>query len=331
MVLEQQSIEDNNADKDYRVRRLYCAPIFHGFSFPEMAFNALRLGQESFFMKRYDDSFAQKIHDFRITETMGAPPMLRLLVKDTQGRHLLQSLRMISFGGAALGPELRKMTLDMFERKPRLVPVYGMTEGGWFTTLKYPETDGTGSVGRPIAGYEVKVGLMDGLTDVKDGEKIGEVLVRGPQLMTCYLGNAQATREAFTADGWLKTGDIGYVRDGKVYLVDRAKDLIKVNGWQVAPAELEDVAMQSEHVRDVAVFGVGTEDDEHPMACVVAKKDNGGHVVTAEMIKAHLRGRLTGYKVNRCEVRFVLAIPKSPAGKILKKVMKEQLAAGTLA
>jgi len=332
LINEQLAIEDNNADKPYEVRRLYCTPVFHAFTLPEMGFNAMRLGQTSYFMKRYDDTFAQKIHDFQITETMGAPPMLRLLVKNPERYHLLQSLRIIFFGGAALGPELRTMTLAMFDRPLRLVPVYGMTEGGWFTTIKDPEIDDTGSVGRPIAEYEIRMSATtDSATELSDGQKVGEILVRGPQMMERYYNNSVATQDAFTPDGWLKTGDIGYLKDGKVYLVDRAKDLIKVNGWQVAPAELEDVLMRSAHVQDVAVFGVGADgddqaSDEHPMACVVAR----GKGVTVEMIKKHLAGCLTGYKVKHCEVRFVKSIPKSPAGKILKRVMKEKLAVGIL-
>ncbi|KAK5112290.1 hypothetical protein LTR85_011562 [Meristemomyces frigidus] len=319
MIIEQQTIEDNDNDKPYEVRRLYCTPIFHGFSAPEMLFNVLRLGQTSYFMRRFDSTFAQKVHDLNITETFGAPPMMLMLVNQPGAGKLLQSLRMISFGGAPLASELRRKTLDLFETKPRIVPVYGMTEGGWFTTLKYPEDDSTGSVGRPIPGYEVKV-IPQENTELNNGQPVGEIFVRGSQVMTGYLNNPKETAGAFE-DGWLKTGDIGYLRDGKVYLVDRAKDLVKVNGWQVAPAELENALLEYPGVLDAAVLGVGQGVDEHPLACVVI----GNLTATPEMIKVHLRGRLTGYKVSRCEVRFVQAIPKNPAGKILRRVLREEV------
>lgn len=319
MMIEQQAIEDNNLEKPYDVRRLYCIPIFHAFAAPEMMFNILRLGQPSYFMKRFDHTFAQKVHDFGITEIAGAPPLLLKLVNNPDCHHLLQSTRLISYGGAALGAELRKQTVAIFKVPPRIVPVYGMTEGGWFTMLKYPEDDDSGSVGRPIAGYEMKVVPQVG-TELQGGQVVGEVLVRGPQLMTEYLNNLSATSEAFE-NGWLKTGDIGYIRDGKVYLVDRAKDLIKVSGFQVAPAELEDALLESPDVLDAAVVGVGQDVDEHPLACVVPRRAG----VTAERVKSHLRKRLTGYKVSRCEVRFVESIPKSPSGKMLRKVLKEQI------
>jgi len=323
MIIEQQTIEDNDVDKPYDVRRLYSVPIFHGFAAPEMIFNALRLGHTSYFMRRFDDTFAQKIHDLRITETFGAPPMLLKLVSQPGAKELLQGLKLISFGGAPLAPELRKQTLEMFEEgeKPRIVPVYGMTEGGWFTTLKYPEIDDSGSVGRPVPGYEVKmVPYPD--TELHDGQTVGEIFVRGPQLMSGYYNNPTATAEAFESD-WLKTGDIGYVKEGRLYLVDRAKDLMKVNGWQVAPAELENALLQHSDVLDAAVLGIGQGVEEHPMACVVVRSPE----VNMETIKLHLRSRLTGYKVSRCEVRFVDAIPKNPAGKILRKVLREQILA----
>lgn len=318
MVLEQQAIEDNNAQKPYKVRRLYCTPIFHGYSCPEMIFNVLRLGQQSYFMKRFDETFAQKVHDYGITETFGAPPMLLRLANNPECYPLLQSLRLISYGGAQLMPELRLKTLAMFKTPPRIVPVYGMTEGGWFTTFKYPEDDETGSVGRLIPHYQIKVQVQENI-ELHDGQPVGELLVKGPQLMIGYLGNDKATAET-VVDGWLKTGDVGYLKDGKVYLVSRAKDMIKCSAWQVAPAELENALLQSPDISDAAVFGVGEGVDEHPMACVIPSKPN----VTAEKILSHLRETLAGYKVSKCEVKFVDAIPKNPAGKILKKILRQQ-------
>ncbi|KAF2773998.1 AMP-dependent synthetase and ligase [Teratosphaeria nubilosa] len=317
LMVEQEAIQDNDHAKPYDVRRLFSVPCFHAFAAPEMLFNALRLGHTSYFMKRFDSSFAQKIYDYEITETFGPPPMLSMLVNEPKSYPLLQSLRYIAFGGAPLVPELRRRVLNMFQNPPRVVPVYGMTEGGWFTTLKYPDQDNTGSLGRAIPGYELKLD-----PEVNGGQAgAGEVLVRGPQLMTGYLNNASATVEAFAEGGWLRTGDIGYIEEGKVYLIDRAKDLIKCNGWQVAPVELENALLQHPDIIDAAAFGVGQDVDEHPMLCAVTASDE----LTEEAVKAHLRSRLTGYKVSKSEIRFVKSIPKSGAGKILKKVLKSQM------
>ncbi|KAK4891509.1 hypothetical protein LTR27_009839 [Elasticomyces elasticus] len=290
MISELEAISDDATCKPYEIRRLFCTPIFHAFSAPEMLFNALRIGQVSYFMRRFDDSFAQIMHDFRITETFGAPAMLLKLASKPKDYHLLQSLRYVAYGGAPLGPELRRRFLGMFEVPPRLVPVYGMTEGGWFTTFRHPEEDDTGSVGRPVPGCELKISSSNYDQSGKKHSE-GEILVRGPQVMQGYLGNAEATSVAFD-DGWLKTGDIGHLEDGKLYLVDRVKDMIKVNGWQVSPVELQNVLLQLEDVLEAAVLGEGHDVDEHPVACVVKKEAS----LTAEAVREHLRGKLASYK-----------------------------------
>ena len=317
MIEELEAIEDNNSDKPYDVRRLFCTPIFHAFSTPEMVFNPLRLGYPTYFMKRFDDTYAQKVHDFGITETAAPPPMLIKLQQLTEANPLLQSLRLIFCGGAPLATENRLRTLEMFKIKPRIVPVWGMTEGGWFSTLRYPEDDDTNSVGRAIPGYEIKVS-EEGSLELDNGHMAGELLIRGPQLMTGYLGNAQASRDAF-ADGWLKTGDIGYIQQGKIYIVDRTKDLIKVNGWQVAQAELESVLLTSPDILDAAAISAGHGVDEHPMLFVVLTM--GVHMSASE-VEDHLRSRLARYKVAPVAVEFVEAIPRNPSGKILRKVLR---------
>jgi acyl-CoA synthetase (AMP-forming)/AMP-acid ligase II len=189
----------------------------------------------------------------------------------------------------------------------------------------YDETDDAGSVGRPLHGYTFKVDET-GLTTFEDGSLVGDILAFGPQLTKGYLNDEAATRNAFTAEGWLKTGDIGYIKQGKIYLVDRVKDLIKVNGFSIAPAELENALTEMKDVVDVGVLGVGNDISEHPLAVIVSKSDK----VTKESIIAHLRERLSGYKVARCEIRFVDCIPKSPAGKVLKKILREQYTLGHL-
>ncbi|KAK1808120.1 hypothetical protein LTR12_017527 [Friedmanniomyces endolithicus] len=317
MMLELEALADETADKQYEVRRLFCTPIFHAFSAPEMLFNALRLGHVSYFMRRFDESFAQKVHDFRVTETFGAPAMLLRLTTMSDSHHLLKSLRYVAYGGAPLGAELRRRFLNMFEVAPRLIPVYGMTEGGWFTTFKYPEEDGSGSVGRVIPGLEIKIAPMHH-SQPGDQQISGEVLVRGPQIMQGYLGNEEATSAAFE-DGWLKTGDIGYLSGGKLYPIDRIKDMIKVNGWQVSPVEMQNVLLQMEDVLESAVFGSGFGVDDHPVACVVRRSAR----LTVEAVREHLSSRLASYKVRTCKIRFVESIPKSSTGKVVKELLKK--------
>lgn len=320
MILESLLTADSHSQKPHDVRRLCCAPIFHGFCFPEIVINALRLGVTTYIMKRFDQSFAANIQRFGITETFAAPPMLQMLVNDTSSHAKLQSLRIIYFGGAPLVPELRENTKRMFDTPPHIVPVYGMTEGGWFTTLKYPETDDSGSVGRPLPGIEISVRLLDDLPRTA-GRNAGELLVRGRQIMSGYFNNDRATREVIQ-DQWLRTGDLAYIEDGKVFIIGRCKELIKTNGWAVAPVELENAVLQIPGVIDAAAFAIGCGVEEHAMICIVRRTNR----VTPEVLKTHLLSRLARYKVSRCEFRFVEGIPRSAAGKILRKVLKASIA-----
>jgi acyl-CoA synthetase (AMP-forming)/AMP-acid ligase II len=325
MVLEAIAVEDNHSAKPYPVRRLFCTPIFHGFSAPDMIINSLRLGLTNFFMKRFNPVvFPEKIAEFQITEIFAPPPMLSIFINRPESHPQIQSIEAVYTGGAPLAPELRKQFLRLFNNTaPIIFPVYGMTEGGWFAVSKYPHDDTTGSVGHIVPGTEVKM-LSTGehASTLHDGTQVGPILVKSEMLMTGYEGNPKATAESFDEDGWLNTGDIGHVKNGKIYLVDRAKDLIKVNGWQVAPAEIEDALLMSANVKDAGVIGMGEGLEEHPLAFVVRANED----VTEEALKEHLLTRLTRYKVMSCKIEFIDAIPKSISGKILKKDLRKMMA-----
>lgn len=319
LILESKAIEDNNADKPWSVRRLYCTPIFHAFTTPEVVINALRLGHPTYIMKRFDATFAQKVHDFQISEIAGPPPMLLKLTEQKQSHMFLQSTRTIYTGAAPLSQELESRVNDMFVVPPSLVQVWGMTEGGWFTTFKYPDTDcGTGSVGKAVPGYEIKVDQTVAFT-TGDERNAGELLVRGAQLMVGYWNNPEATERAFIGD-WLRTGDIGYIDEkDRVFVIDRVKDLIKVNGWQVAPAEIEDALLQHHEVSDVAAVSAGNGVDEYPLISVV-RQDS---LLTVADVLEVLRGRLARHKVATAKVMFVSEIPRSGSGKILRIELKQ--------
>ncbi len=142
--------------------------------------------------------------------------------------------------------------------------------------------------------------------------------------MLGYLGNTKATKGAY-ANGWLKTGDIGYCNDGKWYIVDRVKEIIKVRGWQVAPTELEACLLTHPCIVDAAVIGVKASDQlgEQPRAYVVVDPSVAAAPLTDIEVKEYLGERLSRYKALAGGVVFVTAIPKSPSGKILKKILRE--------
>jgi acyl-CoA synthetase (AMP-forming)/AMP-acid ligase II len=149
----------------------------------------------------------------------------------------------------------------------------------------------------------------------------GEVHIYSYLAMKRYLNNKSATDEAFTLDCWIHAGDISYTRDKNWPIVDRAKDLIKVRGWQVSPVQIEAALMEHPNILDAGVIGIPAADGcgESPMAFVVVEK---GRSVDADQIKLFLATRLARYK-NVEEVCFVEQIPRDPAGKILRRVLRD--------
>ena len=185
------------------------------------------------------------------------------------------------------------------------------------------------SIGAPLANTEHKiVDLTDpNLAEIhqptEEGERSapGELWVRGPQIMVGYLNNEEATRNTLLEDGWLRTGDVAVIDShGDVFVVDRAKELIKYKGYQVAPAELEALLLTREDISDSAVVGYFRREDgeEVPRAFVVAQE---GHQPDAEEIMAWVAERVAPYKKIRM-VEFIDAIPKSATGKILRKDLR---------
>ena len=174
-----------------------------------------------------------------------------------------------------------------------------------------------------MAGTACRIVDVDSGKDAGPGKE-GEIWVKGPQVMKGYLNNPEATAAMIDADGWLKTGDVGYFdEDEYLFIVDRVKELIKYKGFQVAPAELEAVLVSHPGIADAAVIGVPDDEaGELPMAFVIPAE---GQSPSVEDIQAHMAERLAHYKqVQR--VTFTDAIPKSASGKILRRLLREQAA-----
>jgi long-chain acyl-CoA synthetase len=176
-------------------------------------------------------------------------------------------------------------------------------------------------VGTPIESVEMKIVDEQG-RQVADGA-LGEILIKGPNVMRGYFGNPQATAEAIR-DGWLRSGDVGYRdADGYYFLVDRVKDMINVSGFKVFPREVEEVLFRHEAVKEAAVIGVPDAlRGEAVKAFVVLQESKR---VTAEALQGLCRQAIASYKVPET-IEFVSALPKNPTGKILKKELRQQAA-----
>ena len=171
----------------------------------------------------------------------------------------------------------------------------------------------------PIPNTELRLVDADTLADVAPTER-GEVLVRGPQVMKGYINNPKANAETLIDGGWLRTGDIAYFNEQMdLIIVDRAKEVIKYKGYQVAPAELEAVLLTHPGIKDVGVVGVERDGLEIPRAFVVKQADAE---LTAEEIMDWVAERVTPYKKVRA-VDFIDEIPKNPSGKILRRALRE--------
>ena len=193
-----------------------------------------------------------------------------------------------------------------------------MTESSPATHLSTRAKNKPGSVGVCVPNMECKLVSVETGEEVGVGER-GEIHVRGPQVMKGYLGRPDATAQTVDAEGWLHTGDVAYVdEDGFFFIVDRAKELIKYKAFQVAPAELEAVLLTHPSVADAAV--IPSPDDEAgevPKAFVVVKE---GHELTGAEVLDFVAARVAPYKKVR-RVEFVAQIPKSPSGKILRRLL----------
>jgi acyl-CoA synthetase (AMP-forming)/AMP-acid ligase II len=197
---------------------------------------------------------------------------------------------------------------------------YGLTETTAIVTAPDRElTVAPGSVGRAMPGTELRVVDPQTGADLGPGER-GELWVRGPQTMAGYLHRPDATAAMVDADGWLRTGDLVVVDDdGQLFLVDRLKELIKVNGFQVAPAELEALLVTHPAVADAAVIArPDAARGEAPVGVVVARE-----ALDVDDLMEWVARRVAPYKRIRT-VRFVAAIPRTPSGKILRRLLIEQ-------
>jgi acyl-CoA synthetase (AMP-forming)/AMP-acid ligase II len=295
-------------------------PLFHIYGLMVVLNMGLYSGASIVLMPRFDlESFLKAIQDYEVSLAHLVPPIILSLSKDPRvDNYRLPKLHTIFSGAAPLGEELTRACMDRLGCNVR--QGYGMTETSPVThsSPAPPMVSKFGSVGVPAPNTECKV------VDLETGEALGpgqrgEVCARGPQIMKGYLNRPDATAQTIDSEGWLHTGDIGYFdEDGHFFIVDRAKELIKYKGMQVPPAELEAVLLSHPCIADAAV--IPYPDDkagEVPKGIVVARQP-----VEAEEVLQFVAERVAPHKKIRY-LEFVDKIPKSPSGKILRRVLVE--------
>jgi len=305
----------------YETDTLICVlPLFHIYGLVVVLNMGLYSGSTVVLMPRFDlESFLKAVQDYEVTLAHLVPPIVLALSKHPiVDNYRLPNLKTIFSGAAPLGEDLTRACMDRLGITVR--QGYGMTETSPVThSSPAPPLDiKFGSVGVPAPNTECKIIDLETGEPLGPGEK-GEVCVRGPQVMIGYLNNPEATAQTIDSDGWLHTGDIGYVdEDGHFFIVDRAKELIKYKGLQVAPAELEAVLLSHPSVADAAVIPYPDDEaGEVPKGIVVLKEPTAPDVLLDFVAE-----RVAPFKRIR-HIEFVDKIPKSPSGKILRRVLVE--------
>lgn len=287
-------------------------------------------------MPRFDiEKWCSHVQNYRITFSYIVPPVVLLLTKHPiVQKYDLSSLRMMNSGAAPLTRELVDSTFARI--KCGIKQGYGLSETSPTThTVSWADWHRrAGSVGKLLPNMEAK--YMTSPEDDSEPKElpagaVGELYIKGPNVFLGYLDNPEATAACVSPDGWFRTGDVGFQdSEGFFYITDRVKELIKYKGFQVAPAELEGILTDNEAVADAAVIGV--ESAEHgtevPRAYIVPNPQiippGKRTPMEAAKIADWLSKKVASYKKLRGGVRFVDEIPKSPSGKILRRLLKQQ-------
>jgi long-chain acyl-CoA synthetase len=297
-------------------RGLCALPLFHCFG-QNFIMNALvAAGGTLVLQERFVPAdFLGAVARHRVTLLYAVPTMYIVLLAGGVAGHDLASVR-LAFSAAAMLPGEVEARWTAATGLP-VSQGYGLTESSPFATYNHERAHRPGSVGTPIENVEVRVVDEDD-REVPDGT-LGEIVIRGPNVMKGYLGKPEETAQALRG-GWLHSGDIGRRdADGYLYVVDRVKDMVNVSGFKVFPREVEEVLFEHPAVAEVAVLGAPDPvKGEVVRACVVLRP---GHTADAEALIACCRGRMAAYKVPAV-VEFLPALPKSPTGKILKKALR---------
>jgi len=296
-------------------------PMFHIYGLMVILNMGLRKGATIVTMPRFElEQFLRVVQDHGVTMAHIVPPIvLALSNSPLVAEYDISKLHTIFSGAAPLSDPLTKVCIERLACKVR--QGYGMTETSPVTHSSPgdPAHVKAGSIGICAPNTECKI------VDLKTGEPLGrnqegELCVRGPQIMKGYLNKPEATAHTVDAEGWLHTGDVGYADDdGHFFIVDRAKELIKYKGFQVAPAELEAILLTHSAVADAAVIPIPDDEaGEIPKAFVVLKGE-----AAAEEILAFVAVRVAPFKKIRL-MEFIDKIPKSASGKILRRVLVDR-------
>jgi long-chain acyl-CoA synthetase len=291
-------------------------PLFHSFGQTCTLNAAMKAGAAVSLLPRFDAGKALEIiQRDRVNVFQGVPTMYGALLNQPERESYdTSSLRLAVSGGASLPVELLRGFEETFACK--ILEGYGLSETSPVASFNHPDKERKpGSIGTPIGGVEMK--LVDGdRRDVAPGE-VGEIAIRGHNVMKGYLGRPDATAEAISEDGWFHSGDLARMdEDGYFFIVDRKKDMIIRGGFNIYPRELEEVLYEHPAVREAAVVGIPHASLGEEVGAAVSLKP--GLEATAEELRDFVKAQVAAYKYPR-KIWFLDELPKTATGKILKR------------
>ncbi|WCE30553.1 long-chain-fatty-acid--CoA ligase FadD [Vibrio sp. SCSIO 43137] len=296
-------------------------PLYHIFALTVNCMLFLEVGGRNLLITNPRDipGFIKELQKYKFTALTGVNTLFNALVNNEDFQELNFSDLKLTIGG---GMAVQKAVADKWKKVTRipLAEGYGLTECAPLVSVNpYNLEDYNGSIGLPVSSTEVRIVDDEGQPLAND--QVGELQVRGPQVMQGYWQRAEATRNTINEEGWLSTGDIVKFDDqGFLHIVDRKKDMILVSGFNVYPNEIEDVVALHGKVLEVAAIGEPHEVSGEIVKVCVVKRDPS---LTAQEVIDHCRQYLTGYKVPKL-VEFKDDLPKTNVGKILRRELREE-------
>jgi long-chain acyl-CoA synthetase len=311
---------DKQIDKDASEIIITPLPLYHIFSLTANLFIFSSIGALNVLITNPRDipGFVKELKNFKFTAFTGVNTLFNALLDNEEFHNIDFSALKLTLGG---GMAVQKAVAERWKEvtKKPLIEAYGLTETSPAACINpLNQQDYNGKIGVPISSTICTIKDDEG-NDLKTGD-VGEICIKGPQVMQGYWQRPEETAKCMTSDGYFRTGDIGYMdEEGYFQIVDRKKDMILVSGFNVFPNEVEEVLVTHPKVFEAAVVGVPDDKSGEAVKAFIVKKDD---TLTEDEIKSFCREELTGYKIPR-HYEFRADLPKSNVGKILRKDLRD--------
>ena len=304
-----------------------CAlPLYHIFALTCNALVLFHVGANNILITNPKDinAFVKELQKHKFTFISGVNTLFQRLMDDKKFRKCNFSDLYLSLAG---GMPVQKSVGEKWQKITGCVLTvgYGLSETSPAASIDPVDPinikEFSDTIGLPLPSTEFSIQDTDG--NKLDVEEVGEICIRGPQVMKGYWNNEEETKNVITPDGWFKTGDVGYMRgDGYFKIVDRIKDVIIISGFNIYPSEIEEVVLKHEKIFEAACVGIQNKDGSESIKLFLSLKP--GEVLTNDEIIEYCRSQLTAYKVPKM-IEFIEEIPKSNVGKILRRELRERV------